>query len=58
MGQAKFNPRHLAAQRGELPPKPKPLSSRARKAMVMAAVAERTGLGRVLHAMGEDKYPY
>ena len=41
MGQHKTNPTAMAAKRGELPPKPKPMSKRETKQRLMELVARR-----------------
>lgn len=48
MGAAKYNPTATAAKRGELPPKPKTISKAKRRALLMAAVAQKTGASDLL----------
>lgn len=51
MGQAKFNPKHLAAKRGELPAKKPGMSKRQRDAYLMSMVARATGTDTMLGAL-------
>ncbi len=48
MGQAKFNPKHLAAKRGELHPKKPGMSKRQRDAILYRMVAEKTGATNIM----------
>ena len=48
MGQAKFNPKHLAAKRGELHPKKPGISKHQRDAILLGMVAEKTGATNIM----------
>lgn len=52
MGQHKFNPTAIAAKNGELPPKPKGMSKRDKDRMLMAAIYEKTGIGKIERSLG------
>ena len=41
MGEHKTNPVAIAAKRGELPPKPKPLSKRERERLLMQEIERK-----------------
>lgn len=51
MGAAKYNPTAIAAKRGELPPKPKTMSKTKRRALLMAAVTQKTGATDLLRCI-------
>lgn len=56
MGQHKYNPVAIAAQKGELPPKPKGPSKRAQERMLMAAIYEKTGIGKIERSLGINSF--
>ena len=51
MGQAKYNPTAIAAKKGELPPKKKPMGKRERERLLAAKIAEKTGANRLINEM-------
>lgn len=56
MGQHKFNPTAIAAKNGELPPKPKGMSKRDKDRLLMAAIYEKTGIGKIERSLGINSF--
>lgn len=57
MGQHKFNETARRAAAGELPPKPRKPGKRSRERMIAEAIAERTGLGRLMDVARKYNLP-
>lgn len=56
MGQHKFNPTAIAAKNGELPPKPKGMSKRDKDRLLMSAIYEKTGIGKIERSLGINSF--
>lgn len=56
MGQHKFNPTAIAAKNGELPPKPKGMSKRDEDRLLMSAIYEKTGIGKIERSLGINSF--
>lgn len=52
MGQHKTNPTAIAAKRGELPPKPKPMSKRETERLLMQEAERKTISPQLRAAIG------
>lgn len=48
MSEHKHNPTAIAAKRGELPPKPKPMGKRDLDRLIMREIERRTGIYSIL----------
>lgn len=58
MGQHKTNPTAMAAKRGEIQPKPKPMSKRKAKRLLMQAVERKMISPQLRAAIGEGWKQY
>lgn len=58
MGQHKTNPTAIAAKRGEIQPKPKPMSKRKAKRLLMQAAEQKMISPQLRAAIGEGWKQY
>lgn len=58
MGQHKTNPTAMAAKRGEIQPKPKPMSKRKAKRLLMQAAERKMISPQIRAAIGEGWKQY
>lgn len=56
MGEHKHNPTAIAAKRGELPPKKKPMSKRKRDAILRKRIQDATGLPQIVRSLGGEYF--
>ena len=56
MGEHKHNPTAIAAKKGELPPKKKPMSKRKMEALMRKKIQDATGISQIVRALGGEYF--
>lgn len=56
MGEHKHNPTAIAAKKGELPPKKKPMSKREVDRLLRKRIQDATGLPQIVRSLGGEYF--